>query len=83
MGDDESLRTATSEIEQVNWIALEHPNGAFRAAVKIRHKHTPANATVEPLDATRVRVTFDGNDRISDIDITEATYQRVDGGIGP
>jgi tRNA-specific 2-thiouridylase len=63
VGNDESLRCTTSEIEEVNWIALENPKGAFRAAVKIRHKHTPANATVEPLDATRVRVTFDASQR--------------------
>jgi tRNA-specific 2-thiouridylase len=59
VGDDESLRAATCEIGQVNWIALDNPGAPFRAAVKIRHKHSPANATVEPLDATRARVTFD------------------------
>ncbi len=51
VGDDESLRATTCEIEQVNWIALEYPSQPFRAAVKIRHKHIPAMATVEPLDA--------------------------------
>jgi tRNA-specific 2-thiouridylase len=59
VGDDESLRATTCEIEQVNWIALEYPSQPFCAAVKIRHKHIPATATVEPLDATRARVTFD------------------------
>src|SRR5260370_952306 len=63
VGDDESLRAATCEIEQVNWMALDSPNAPFRAAVKIRHKHSPANATVEPLDATRARVTFDAPQR--------------------
>ena len=63
VGDDESLRATTCEIEQVNWIALENPGAAFRAAVKIRHKHTPANATVEPLGATGARVTFDAPQR--------------------
>jgi tRNA-specific 2-thiouridylase len=63
VGDDESLRAPTCEIEQVNWIALDSPSAPFRAAVKIRHKHTPASATVEPLDAARVRVTFDAPQR--------------------
>jgi tRNA-specific 2-thiouridylase len=59
VGDDESLRATVTEIEQVNWIALENPTDAFRAAVKIRHKHIPANATVEPLGGARARVIFD------------------------
>jgi tRNA-uridine 2-sulfurtransferase len=59
VGDDAALRATTCEIEQVNWIALDNPSASFRAAVKIRHKHIPAAATVEPLDATRARVTFD------------------------
>ncbi|MGA2429981.1 MAG: tRNA 2-thiouridine(34) synthase MnmA [Candidatus Acidiferrum sp.] len=63
VGDDESLRATTCEVEQVNWIAVENPNASFPAAVKIRHKHTPANATVEPLGATRARVTFDAPQR--------------------
>jgi tRNA-uridine 2-sulfurtransferase len=63
VGDDESLRSTAAEIEQVNWVALEYPTGEFRAAVKIRHKHTPAHATVAPLDATSVRVTFDAPQR--------------------
>jgi tRNA-specific 2-thiouridylase len=63
VGDDESLRATTCEIEQVNWIALECPSQAFRAAVKIRHKHIPAMATVKPLGATRARVTFNAPQR--------------------
>src|ERR1700721_2401058 len=47
VGDDESLRATTCEIEQVNWIARDNPSPSFRAAVKIRHKHIPATATVE------------------------------------
>jgi tRNA-uridine 2-sulfurtransferase len=63
VGDDESLRTTKCEIEQVNWIALECPSQPFRAAVKIRHKHIPAMAKVEPLDAPRARVTFNAPQR--------------------
>src|SRR6202051_1809468 len=63
VGDDESLRAATCEIGQVNWIALDNPGAPFRAAVKIRHKHIPADATVTPLDATTARITFDAPQR--------------------
>src|ERR1700688_3100968 len=63
VGDDESLRTATCEVENVNWIALEATNEPVRAAVKIRHKHIPADATVTPLDATTARITFDAPQR--------------------
>ena len=63
VGDDDSLRGTTCEVEQVNWIALENLNAPVRAAVKIRHKHIPAEAVVEPLDATHARITFDAPQR--------------------
>jgi tRNA-specific 2-thiouridylase len=31
--------------------------------VKIRHKHQPAPATIEPLDASRARITFESPQR--------------------
>ncbi len=63
VGDDESLRTATCEVENVNWIAHEAANDPVRATVKIRHKHIPAEATVMPLDATTARIIFDAPQR--------------------
>src|SRR5579859_3269 len=63
VGDDESLRTAMCEVENVNWIAHEATNEPVRAAVKIRHKHIPANATVTPLDPTTARIAFDAPQR--------------------
>jgi tRNA-specific 2-thiouridylase len=59
VGEDDALRTTDCEIENVNWIACESPTTPLRAAVKIRHKHEAAAATIEALDATRARVTFD------------------------
>jgi tRNA-uridine 2-sulfurtransferase len=59
VGDDEALRAINCKVEHVNWVALENTGAPFRAAVKIRHKHMPANATVEPHDATSARVIFD------------------------
>jgi tRNA-uridine 2-sulfurtransferase len=59
VGDDDALRTTSFEVNGVNWVSIEQPAGPVRATVKIRHKHEPAAATVEPLDATTARITFD------------------------
>jgi len=59
VGEDDVLRKSVCEVEGVNWISCDKPTAALRAFVKIRHKHEPAPATVEPLDATIARVTFD------------------------
>jgi tRNA-uridine 2-sulfurtransferase len=63
VGEDAALRTSVCEIENVNWISREIPDAPLRAAVKIRHKHEAAAASVEPLDSTRARVTFDAPQR--------------------
>jgi len=59
IGDDDALRTASFEVEGVNWVSMEEPTGPVRASVKIRHKHEPALATVEALGGRRARVNFD------------------------
>jgi len=59
VGDDESLRRTECETENVNWIVLANPQKAVRALVKIRHKHIPAAATVDPMGETCARVTFE------------------------
>jgi tRNA-uridine 2-sulfurtransferase len=59
VGDDDALRSTMCEVESINWIALANPTEPIRAAVKIRHKHVAAFATVEAIDATRARVIFD------------------------
>jgi tRNA-specific 2-thiouridylase len=63
VGDDESLRTTTCEVQDVNWIAHQVSAEPVRATVKIRHKHVPAGATVTPLDTTRASITFDAPQR--------------------
>jgi tRNA-specific 2-thiouridylase len=59
VGEDDALRTSLCEIENVNWIACRCPDAPLRVAVKIRHKHEAAAATIEALDSTRARLTFD------------------------
>ena len=63
VGAEEALRKQIFEVEGVNWVSIARPSNAFRATVKIRHKHEPAPAMVEPLDETRSRVTFDTRQR--------------------
>jgi len=63
VGEDEALRTAKFEIEDVNWISIEEPLATLRAKVKIRHKHEPAHATVEALPGLRARVAFEAPQR--------------------
>lgn len=58
VGDDQTLRTTSFEVENVNWVSVSEPSEPFAASVKIRHKHEPASATVEPLAGSRARITF-------------------------
>jgi tRNA-specific 2-thiouridylase len=58
VGNDDVLRTTAFEIENVNWIPIAEPSQPIRAYAKIRHKHEPAAATIEPLPGSRARVTF-------------------------
>ncbi len=59
VGDDAELRANACEVRDVNWISFAALESPLRAAVKIRHRHEPAAATIEPIDATFARVNFD------------------------
>ena len=63
VGEDDSLRTISFEIENVNWISIAEPTAPLRAQVKIRHKHDPAPATFEALPGDGARITFDSPQR--------------------
>jgi tRNA-uridine 2-sulfurtransferase len=58
VGDDSALRASAFEIEDVNWVSCGRPQGPLHAYAKIRHKHEPAPATIEPLDSNCARITF-------------------------
>ena len=53
------MRSASLEVEAVNWISIEEPARPIRAQAKIRHKHEPASAVVEALPDDCARITFD------------------------
>jgi tRNA-specific 2-thiouridylase len=59
VGDDAELRSESCKVRDVNWISFAALDAPVRASVKIRHRHEPALATVEPIDATSARVNFD------------------------
>jgi tRNA-specific 2-thiouridylase len=63
VGEDQALHQTICEVENINWVSCAQPNAAFRAHVKIRHKHEASPATVEPIDATRAHVVFDAPQR--------------------
>jgi tRNA-specific 2-thiouridylase len=58
VGDDDSLRTTAFEVENVNWVSIIEPARPVLARVKIRHKHEPAEASVDSLPGNRARITF-------------------------
>jgi tRNA-specific 2-thiouridylase len=63
VGEDDVLRKTTCEVEGANWISCARPSTAIRVYAKIRHKHEPAPATIEPLEGTTARVIFDSPQR--------------------
>jgi tRNA-uridine 2-sulfurtransferase len=63
VGEDDVLRKTNCELEDVNWVSIGRPTESVRVFAKIRHKHEPAPATIEPLDSNRARVTFDAPQR--------------------
>jgi len=59
VGNDEELYSRILLAHRVNLISVQKLDEPLRVAVKIRHKHQPAPATIESTGADEVRVTFD------------------------
>lgn len=58
VGENGELLRSVCEVRDVNWVTIACPTGPVEAMVKLRHKHTPALAMVEPIGPTAARVTF-------------------------
>ena len=43
----------------INWISIDELKEPMRVMAKIRQQHKPAWATVEPIDATSIKISFD------------------------
>jgi tRNA-uridine 2-sulfurtransferase len=59
IGRNDDLLRSTTRVAGVNWISIAPPAGPVRASVKIRNKHSAAEASLTPLDQTRVEIRFD------------------------
>jgi tRNA-uridine 2-sulfurtransferase len=59
VGDDGELHSEFCEVRDVNWISFTSLEAPVRAMVKIRHRHEPAAATVEPMGDASARVRFE------------------------
>ncbi len=60
VGDEADLYRREVRAREPNWISVSPPQEPVQAAVKVRHKHQPAGATLYPEEgATRVRIVFD------------------------
>ena len=58
VGAESALYSRTCRVRDLNWIAFDFPPASLRAAVKIRHQHLAAPATLFP-ERDAVRVEFD------------------------
>jgi tRNA-uridine 2-sulfurtransferase len=58
VGDDSELRSSVCEVRNINWIQTAALSAPVRACVRIRNRHTPAEADIAPLTPTTARVTF-------------------------
>jgi tRNA-specific 2-thiouridylase len=58
VGEDSELRRDSCEVRDVNWIAWAHPTEPVEATVRIRYRHEPAAALIEPRDDGSAHVRF-------------------------
>ena len=63
VGADEELAVRTLRASRMNWISIPGLEGPMPVQAKIRHRHEPAWATIEPAgpgtDSSEVVATFD------------------------
>ncbi len=59
VGADEELATRSLRANRLNWISIPELTSPMRVRAKIRHRHEPAWATLEPAGPDEVMATFD------------------------
>jgi tRNA-specific 2-thiouridylase len=59
VGADAELATRTLHARGLNWISISTPTAPMRVRVKIRHRHEPAWATIEPAGPDEILAAFD------------------------
>jgi tRNA-uridine 2-sulfurtransferase len=58
VGNEEQLASNEFTAAGVNWIACDKPENPIRAEVRVRYRHTAADATIAPAENNRVRIKF-------------------------
>lgn len=59
VGHQEELLGREFTAAGVNWVAFDQPQSPVRAEVRVRYRHTPAAATITPVENNRVCINFD------------------------
>jgi len=59
VGDQQNLYSTTLVARRTNLVSTDQLDEPMRVAVKIRHRHEPAPATIEKIGADEILVTFD------------------------
>jgi tRNA-specific 2-thiouridylase len=59
VGSDEDLLSRDLFANRLNWISIPELTEPIRVSIKIRHRHTPAMATLTRVDAETVHAFFD------------------------
>jgi tRNA-specific 2-thiouridylase len=63
VGDEAELLSRTLRVRDVNWLSRQAPTREIRARVRIRYRHTEAEAAIRPLGETAAEVSFDSPQR--------------------
>lgn len=63
VGSEEELLSREFTAAGVNWIAFDNPSEEVRALVRVRYRHEAQYATVQPMEGSRARITFDESQR--------------------
>ena len=59
IGPDDQLLSTALVADRLNWVSIPEPTGPIRVAIKIRHRHEPAAATLQVIAPDRVAAIFD------------------------
>jgi tRNA-uridine 2-sulfurtransferase len=59
VGRNDALLRTSMRVKDVNWISMAAPSAPVRAEIKIRNKHAAAPATIRPVNAATVEISFD------------------------
>jgi tRNA-specific 2-thiouridylase len=63
VGTDDALYSRTLTANRLNWVSLAEPTEPIRVAIKIRHRHEPAMATLTVTGPDTIEALFDDPQR--------------------